>query len=132
MFDALPITPRVVTLVHRGRRTGKLYETPLSILVEHSERNELIVSPMWSTATDWYRNLLAGGLVEVRVRGERWQVDWRDLDVAERRAAGEAFRDAHPTYSRLILRLLARLNRFEGDPYEAVLQNLPMLSLRRA
>jgi hypothetical protein len=27
--------------------------------------------------------------------------------------------------------LIARLNRFEGDPAEAALRNLPMLGLRR-
>lgn len=35
--------------------------------------------------------------------GERRQVEWRELDEDERRAAGEAFRDAHPIYSRMIL-----------------------------
>lgn len=131
MFEVVPITPRVMFLVHRGRKSGRIYETPLSILVEYPERGEIVVSPMWSKDSDWYRNLLAGGLVEIRVRGERRQVDWHDLDEAERRAAGEAFQNAHPMYSRVILRVLARLNGLEGDPYEAVLRNLPMLSLQR-
>lgn len=131
MFEVVPVTPRVITLVHRGRKTGKLYETPVSILVEKPERGEIVVSPMWSTATDWYRNLLAGGLVEIRVRGETRQVEWRDLDQAERRTAGETFLAAHPTYSRLILRMLARLNGLEGDPLDWTAQDLPMLSLRR-
>ena len=81
--------------------------------------------------TDWYLNIVAGGLAEVRVRGEAWHVEWRELDEAERRAAGEAFRHAHPVYSRIILRTLVRLNGLEGDPAEAAVQALPMLSLRR-
>jgi len=131
MWQALP-TPPVIVLVHRGRNSGKVYKTPLSILVEDPEREEFIVSPMWGKDGDWYRNVIAGGLVEIHVRGERRQVEWRDLDEAERRAAGESFRDAHPIYSRMVLRMLARLNGFEGDRYEAVVRNLPMLSLRRA
>ncbi len=86
---------------------------------------------MWSKNTDWYLNIVAGGLVEVRVRGEAWQVEWRELDEAERRAAGAAFRHAHPVYSRIILRTLLRLNGLEGDATEAVVRALPMLSLRR-
>jgi hypothetical protein len=31
----------------------------------------------------------------------------------------------------LILRMLVRVNRFEGDPEEALLRELPMLGLRR-
>ena len=86
---------------------------------------------MWGKDTDWYRNVIVGGLVEIHVRGEKRQVEWRELDEAERRAAGEAFRHAHPVYSRIILRTLVRLNGLEGDPAEAAVQALPMLSLRR-
>ena len=31
----------------------------------------------------------------------------------------------------MVLRMLARLNGFEGDRYEAVVRNLPMLGLHR-
>ena len=85
-------------------------------MVEDPERGEVVVGPMWSKNTDWYLNVVAGGLVEVCVRGEAWQVEWRELDEAGRRAAGEAFRHAHPVYSRIILRTLVRLNGLEGDP----------------
>jgi hypothetical protein len=84
-----------------------------------------------SKNTDWYLNVVAGGLVEVHARGEAWEVEWRELDEAERRATGEAFRDAHPIYSRIILRLLVRLNGLEGDREEAVVRALPMLGLHR-
>jgi deazaflavin-dependent oxidoreductase (nitroreductase family) len=123
--------PTVIVLVHRGRRSGRLYRTPLSVLAGDLERGEIVVSPMWSRAADWYQNVIAGGLVEIHVRDEKRQVEWRELDDPERRTAGEAFRAAHPTYSRVILRTIARLNGFEGDPAEAALQNLPMLALRR-
>jgi deazaflavin-dependent oxidoreductase (nitroreductase family) len=130
MWQLLP-TPPAIVLVHRGRKSGKLYETPLSILVEYPEQEELVVSPMWGKDSDWYWNVTAGGLVEIRVRGETRRVESHELGEAERRAAGEAFRNAHPIYGRMILRMLARLNGFEGDPYEAAVQNLPMLGLRR-
>src|SRR5437588_1765009 len=130
-WHVLP-TPPAIVLVHRGRKSGKLYETPVSILVEYPERGELVISPMWGRDSDWYWNVIAGGLVEIHVRGEKRQVESRELGEAERRAAGEDFRDAHPIYSRMILRMLARLNGFEGDPYEAAVQRLPMLGLRRS
>jgi len=131
MFQALP-TPPVTILVHRGRKSGRVYKTPLSILGGKPDLGEVFVSPMWRRDADWYRNVVAGGLVEIHVRGEKWQVEWRELDESERRAAGDAFRDARPVYSRLILQMIARLNGFEGDPQEAAMRYLPMLSLRRA
>ena len=131
LIPVLSPPPTVLILVNRGRKSGRLYKTPLSILVDGHERGEVVVSPMWGRDSDWYRNVIAGGLVEIHVRGERRQVEWRDLDEAERRAAGESFRDAHPIYSRVIARRLARLNRLEGEPVEAVVRNLPMLGLRR-
>ena len=86
---------------------------------------------MWARDADWYRNVIAGGLVEIHVRGEKRQVEWRELGEPERRAAIDAYREAHPLYSRMILRVIARLNGFEGDPEEAAVLNLPMLGLRR-
>jgi deazaflavin-dependent oxidoreductase (nitroreductase family) len=131
MIQALSPPPTVIVLVHRGRKSGRLYKTPVSILVEDPDRGQLVVGPMWGRDSDWYRNVIAGGLVEIHVRGEKRQVEWRELNEAERRGAGEAFRDAHPIYSRMILRMLARLNGLEGDPGEAAVRKLPMLGLRR-
>jgi deazaflavin-dependent oxidoreductase (nitroreductase family) len=132
LLQALSPPPTVIVLVNRGRKSGRLYRTPVSILVEHRKRGEVVVSPMWSKNTDWYLNVVAGGLIEARLRGEAWQVEWRELDETERRAAGEAFRDAHPIYSRIILRTLVRLNGLDGDDHgEAVVRALPMLGLRR-
>jgi deazaflavin-dependent oxidoreductase (nitroreductase family) len=121
MLQLLSPAP-VIVLVHRGRRSGRLYKTPLELLVDSRERGELVVSPMWGKRADWYRNVVAGGLVEVHVRDERWRVEWRELDEAERRAALSAYREAHPYYSRIILRMLARVNGFTGDPQEAAIR----------
>jgi deazaflavin-dependent oxidoreductase (nitroreductase family) len=131
MLQALSPAP-VIVLVHRGRKSGRVFKTPVEILVDDPGRGEIVVSPMWGRDSDWYRNVVAGGLVEAHVRGEDRQVEWRELDEAERRAAMDAYRQAHPIYSRIILRMLVRVNRLEGDPEQAVLRELPMLGLRRA
>jgi deazaflavin-dependent oxidoreductase (nitroreductase family) len=121
----------VIVLVHRGRKSGKLYKTPVEVLRDDHERGELVVSPMWGRDSDWYRNVVAGGLIEAHVHGEKRQVEWRELDEPERRAAINAYREGHPLYSRMTLRMLVRVNGFEGNPEEAVLRELPMLGLRR-
>jgi deazaflavin-dependent oxidoreductase (nitroreductase family) len=123
--------PPIVVLVHRGRRTGRIYKTPVEAIAEHAERGETVISPMWGESSDWYKNVLAGGLVEVRRKGEGQRMDWRRLSEEERREAISAYRDDYPVYSRMILRMLVRLHRLTGDPVEAVVRAIPMLALQR-
>jgi deazaflavin-dependent oxidoreductase (nitroreductase family) len=131
MLQALSPAP-VIVLVHRGRKSGRVYKTPMEIMADDPDRGEFAVAPMWGRHSDWYRNVVAGGLIEVHRRGETLQVEWGELlDETERRAAWDAYRDAHPIYSRIILRTLVRVNALEGDPKQAVLRELPMLRLRR-
>lgn len=130
MLQALSPAP-VIVLVHRGRKSGRVFKTPVEIIAGDPERDELVVSPMWGRNSDWYRNVVAGGLVAVHVRDEQWRVEWRELDEAECRAAMETYREAHPMYSRIVLRMLVSVNGLEGDPEQAVLRELPMLALRR-
>jgi deazaflavin-dependent oxidoreductase (nitroreductase family) len=131
MLQALSPAP-VIVLVHRGRKSGRVFKTPVEVLVDDRAGAEFIVAPMWGKDSDWYRNVVAGGLVEVHARGEALEVEWRELDEAERRPAMDAYREAHPIYSRIILRMLVRVNGLEGDPEQAVQRELPMLRLRRA
>jgi deazaflavin-dependent oxidoreductase (nitroreductase family) len=126
---APPPTLRKIVLLNRGRKSGRLYKTPLSILHESPERGEIFVAPMFGRDADWYRNVIAGGLVEIHVRGKKRNVAWRELDEAERHAAREAFRGAHPIYSRILLRRLARMHGLGPDPAEVAKLNLPMLGL---
>ena len=118
----------IVVIVHRGRRTGRVYKTPVEAIAELGD--ELVVSPMWGERSDWYRNVLAGGLKEVHAGGDARQVGYRRLDEGERRQAIAAYRHAHPIYSRIVLAALVKLHRFEGDPIEAVVRTIPMLALR--
>jgi deazaflavin-dependent oxidoreductase (nitroreductase family) len=115
MLQALSPAP-VIVLLHRGRKSGRVFKTPVEIMVDDPERGEFVVAPMWGRDSDWYRNVVASGLVEVHARGETLQVEWRELDEAERRAAMEAYRKAQPIYSWIILRMLVRVNGLEGRP----------------
>jgi deazaflavin-dependent oxidoreductase (nitroreductase family) len=120
----------IVVLVHRGRRSGRIYRTPVEGVVEDTERGEIVISPIWGERTDWYQNLLAGGLVEVRRGGEGRRPEWRLLSGEERRRATATYRREHPLYGRAILRMLVAVHGLAGDPVEAVARTLPMVALR--
>lgn len=127
LLQAMSPAP-VLVLVHRGRTSGNVYKTPVEALTEDPDR--LVVAPMWGKNSDWYRNVAAGGLIEVHVRGEKRKVESRELAGPEKRAAMDAYRDAHPLYNWLILRGLKSVNGFDGDAEQAVMRELPMLELR--
>jgi deazaflavin-dependent oxidoreductase (nitroreductase family) len=133
MLQALSPAP-VVVLVHRGHRSGKTYRTPVEALAEDRERGRIVVAPMWGRSSGWYRNVVAGGLIEVSTRGKSQPMESRQLPEEERRDAIATYRENHPLYSRLILRMLVSLHRLKGDPVEALVRELPMLALepRRA
>lgn len=127
LFSPAPI----LVLVHRGRRSGKVYRTPVEAIARNAAGGEILISPMWGERTDWYRNVLAGGLVEVRLEGEGNRFEWRELSEEERLEAISTYRREHPLYSRAILRMLVRFHGLDGDPVEAVARSLPMLVLYR-
>ena len=121
----------IVVITHRGRRSGKIYRTPVEAIAEDPRPGEIVVSPMRGKRGDWYRNILAGGLVRVSLRGESFLPAWRELSEREREDALRRYLSDHPLYGRLILRMLVRLHDLEGEPVTAVAAGVPMLVLRR-
>jgi deazaflavin-dependent oxidoreductase (nitroreductase family) len=130
LLNLLSPAPMLV-LVHRGRRSGRIYRTPVEAVVGGADGGEIVVSPIWGERTDWYRNVLAGGLVEVRRGGEGHDMEWRALSDEERLQATATYRREHPVYGRVVLRTLVAIHGLDGDPVEAVARALPMLALHR-
>lgn len=63
------LTPRVPgfgTIVHRGRRSGRLYRTPVNVF---GEPDGYIVVLTYGPGADWVRNVLAAGGCELVTRG---------------------------------------------------------------
>ena len=89
--------PVVGVLRHRGRKSGRIYATPLGM----RPQGDTFVMPLtFSESAAWYRNLSAAGGCEVTYMGRRHQlVEPRVVDYA---AAAPAF----PRYERLQFRLI--------------------------
>lgn len=58
---------RFLLLVHRGRRTGRLYRTVLEVVAWDEATREAIVMSGFGKASQWYKNVVAGDAVEVRI-----------------------------------------------------------------
>jgi deazaflavin-dependent oxidoreductase (nitroreductase family) len=76
------LIPPWAVVIHRGRRSGRTYRTPVVAL---KRRAVLAIALPYGEDTDWVRNLLAAGGGAV-IRGGRRRVlaDLRVIDRAER------------------------------------------------
>lgn len=121
----------IVLITHHGRRTGNAYTTPVEALVEDREQGEVIVTPMRGERSDWYRNVLAGGPVSIRLRGEGFEVKARKLPPEESHTALTRYRQAHPLWGRMILSGMARTYHVKGDRLTGLAQAAPLAALSR-
>jgi deazaflavin-dependent oxidoreductase (nitroreductase family) len=80
------IFPLYGVLEHRGRRSGKVFRTPV---VVRRVGDGFIVPMPWGEGTDWYRNVRAAGEAMIRWNGRTYRVD--QPEVLETEAASGNF-----------------------------------------
>jgi deazaflavin-dependent oxidoreductase (nitroreductase family) len=58
-------------LTHVGRKSGKVYRTPINVF---RASNGFIVALTYSSQSEWVKNVLAAGGCELKTRGKRYQL----------------------------------------------------------
>lgn len=91
-----PWMPGLALVVHRGRRSGKRYATP--VMVFRAEGG-FIIALTYGPGTDWVKNLQAAGGGELRIRG-------RVIRVGEPWVYQDQTRRAIRPVERQVLRLI--------------------------
>jgi len=61
-----PWIPGLGVIVHRGRRSGKEYQTPVNVFATD---DGYVFALTYGPDTDWVKNVLAAGGCELRARG---------------------------------------------------------------
>ena len=61
-----PWMPGLGVVVHRGRRSGRVYETPVNVF---TVGDGYVIALTYGPGTDWVKNVLAAGGCELRTRG---------------------------------------------------------------
>lgn len=79
-----PWAPGWAIVVHRGRKSGRTFRTPLWAFRRH---NGFVIALTYGPETDWVRNVLAAGGCELQTRRRRYQlgapVVFRDDDATD-------------------------------------------------
>jgi deazaflavin-dependent oxidoreductase (nitroreductase family) len=58
-------------LTHVGRKSGKVYRTPLNVF---RASNGFIIALTYSSQSEWVKNVLAAGGCDLRTRGKKYQL----------------------------------------------------------
>ncbi len=66
-----PWMPGLGVVVHRGRRSGRLYQTPVNVF---AAEDGYVLALTYGPDTDWVKNVLAAGGCELRTRGRAVQL----------------------------------------------------------
>jgi deazaflavin-dependent oxidoreductase (nitroreductase family) len=61
-----PWMPGLGVVVHRGRRTGRVYQTPVNVF---AAEDGYVLALTYGPDTDWVKNVVAAGGCELRTRG---------------------------------------------------------------
>ena len=73
-------TGRFLVLLHTGRKSGRLYRTPIN----YAEINgDVYVTAGFGRIADWYRNIMAQPRLEVWLPDGRWLVEAEDITGSE-------------------------------------------------
>jgi deazaflavin-dependent oxidoreductase (nitroreductase family) len=61
-----PWLPGLGLVIHRGRRSGRRYETPVNVF---RTEDGYVLALTYGPDTDWVRNVMAAGRCDLRTRG---------------------------------------------------------------
>ena len=61
-----PWAPGLGLVIHRGRRSGREYQTPVNVF---ASEDGYVLALTYGPDTDWVKNVLAAGGCELRTRG---------------------------------------------------------------
>lgn len=91
-----PWAPGLGVVIHRGRRSGRRYETPVNVF---PDGGRYVFALTYGPDTDWVKNVLAAGGCELRTRG-------RTVRLTEPRLFRDERRSAIRPFERQVLRVL--------------------------
>jgi len=83
-------------LTHVGRKSGKVYRTPINVF---RASNSFIIALTYSSQSEWVKNVLAAGGCEVRTRGKNYQ-------LSSPKVARDLSRRRFPIPVRIVLRIV--------------------------
>jgi deazaflavin-dependent oxidoreductase (nitroreductase family) len=120
-----------MSIRHRGRRTGRTYQTLVTVLHRDQESGEIFVtSSMQGERADWYRNLKAHPPLEVQVGKSHFEVTHRFLTEDERSELYRRVCGQKPVRARLGLFVTGHRWLRSDDDFDILARNMPAVAFK--
>lgn len=91
-----PVAPGFGVLTHRGRKSGRVFHTPVNVF---AKPDRVVIALTYGTDSDWLKNVQAAGACDVRTRGS-------DIHLVNPRLVHDDTRADIRPFERMILRAL--------------------------
>lgn len=125
---------RFLALTHRGRTSGREFQTILEVLSFDEETSESVVASAYGPGADWYRNIRTEPALRITTGRLDYEPQQRFLTESEAREASDRFCREHPVEARLVRRVLPAIGAaIPTDPDlvpAELLATLPMVAFR--
>lgn len=119
---------RIVMLEHKGRRSGKIRQTPLEVV--HRNGDAYMLCSGTGPNADWYRNIKANPAVALWVGSRRHEVEQRFLDDSEAATTFAGYEQAHPKAAHRLTDLMGVSHDGTHESRMAMVAKIPMVELR--
>lgn len=127
---------RFLRLTHRGRRSGRRYQTVLEVLRADPPTGEVMVVAGFGHTTDWLRNIQAHPAVEITLGRHRFTPVHRILDEDDAAAVLADYEHRNRLLAPVVRRVISRLVgwTYDGsdDARHRVVGELPITAFRPA
>lgn len=97
---------RILVLTHRGRKSGRPYDTLLEVMRFDSATGESVVASAYGPRADWYRNIRGEPALRVRTGGLDETRAQRFRTPGEAKEASNRFCRDHTWEARLVPKVL--------------------------
>jgi deazaflavin-dependent oxidoreductase (nitroreductase family) len=124
---------RFLLLSHRGRKSGRIYDTLLEVVLYQPSTQTSFVMSAQEESPDWYRNIEAQPAITVQVGKQRYTPVQHFLTPDEAIGFWVAFRSKHPIEKKLALQFYSQPGKEYRDNdarREALLGALHVVSFR--
>ena len=119
---------RIVMLEHIGRRSGRLRQTPLEVVLRREDA--FVLCSGTGPKADWYRNINAVPAVAVWVGARRHEVEQRFLDDSEAATVFAAYELAHPRAAARLTELMGVSHDGTHESRVEMVKKIPMVEVR--
>ncbi|GGN11590.1 nitroreductase [Actinoplanes campanulatus] len=119
---------RILLLTHRGRVSGRVFQTPVEVVEHDQETDEYIICSGTGPHADWYRNITEQPAEQVQVRNRRWRPHQRMLDGREAAQRFARYEKRHPRTARRLLTSMGKGYDGTENGRAAMMASMPMVA----